>query len=126
MAMNKRKREAIQALVAADTHTAASELCDVPIRTIQRWLKNHEFYAEYQQALSAHFAAMEDQSESRIRQNGLAALQAVEDIMNDTKASAPVRLRAAQFLWDRSVRANEAAKSAAKSAAEEARNAGPI
>lgn len=99
----RKQEDAIAALLSQRSIEDAKRVCGVGARTLIRWLKLPEFRSEY---LKARREVVQ-QAVARMRQaTGAAGIIALK-LMTDPNVPAAVRLRAAEFVFDRAIKGIE-------------------
>ena len=99
----RKKEEAIAALLTQRTTEDAARASGIAPATLLRWMKEPEFVKEYRQARreAVH------QSIARLQQATGAASTIVLKIMTGPNVPAAVKLRAAECVFDRSIKGIE-------------------
>jgi hypothetical protein len=101
--LGRKQEEAIAALLSQRNIEDAARACGVGTRTLIRWLKLPEFHDAY---LKARREAV-GQSIARMQQATGAAGTVALKLMTDPNVPAAVRLRAAEFVFDRAIKGIE-------------------
>ena len=102
--LKPRQRQAIAALLVGSSVTAAAAAVGVAERTLHRWLKEDpDFMAE----LRAAEEQLIDATTRRLLDLQTAALDKIEDALNDDEAGHHVKLRAAGMVIDSALRLRE-------------------
>src|SRR5215469_6246139 len=112
----RKKEEAIAALLFHKNLEAAARAIGISANTLQRWTKDPEFDAAYQEARRTAFR----ESIARLQEASGAAVTTVLKIMLDSKVSAGTRLRAAEVVLSQGAKAMELEEIAARVAELEA------
>jgi transposase-like protein len=99
----RKKEEAIAALLTQRNIEEAAKTAGIGTQTLLRWLKLPEFDAAYRQARRAAFS----QSTARLQQATSAAVSTLLKIMVDTNTPPSVRVRAADSVLDHAKQAIE-------------------
>jgi hypothetical protein len=99
----RKKKEAIVALVSQRSIEDAARACNVPARTLYRWLKEHEFDAAYRAARRQAYG----QSISRLQQGSTAAATTLLKVMVDLATPPSTRVRAAEAVLNHAAKAIE-------------------
>jgi hypothetical protein len=99
----RKQEEAIVALLTQPGIDAAARSISVGTRTLMRWLQNPEFQASYRKARRD----VHSQATARLQQAATAAATTMLKLMVDQNVPASVRLRAAEAVYDRSVKGIE-------------------
>ncbi len=99
----RKQEDAIAALLSQRSIEDAARVCGVGARTLIRWLKLPEFRSEY---LKARREVVQ-QAVARIQQATGAAGTIALKLMTDPNVPASVRLRAAEFVFDRAIKGIE-------------------
>ncbi|HEY6343620.1 MAG TPA: hypothetical protein VIY49_19160 [Bryobacteraceae bacterium] len=99
----RKKEEAIGALLTHRTIEEAAKAAGVGYKTLLRWLQIPEFDAAYREARRKSVS----QGAARFQQATGTAATVVLKLMVDTSAPAAVRLRAAEFVFDRAHKSTE-------------------
>ena len=100
---NRKKEEAVAALLMQRNVEEAARSAGIGTQTLLRWLKVPEFQAAYREARRAAFA----QSIARLQQASSAAVTTLLKVMVDPASPASTRVRAADVILDRAVKAIE-------------------
>ena len=100
----RKQEEAIAALLTARNVEEAAKSIGVATRTLIRWQQVPEFQTAFREARRAAFG----QSIARLQQASAAAVSTLLKIMVDPNAPASVRVRAADSVLDKAVKAVEA------------------
>ena len=90
---DRKKEEAIAALLTQPTMEGAARTAKISTKTLQRWLQTAEFQQAYVQARWDRFG----QLTAQFQQACFGALAILRNVMLDSAASAASKLRAAQF-----------------------------
>jgi DNA invertase Pin-like site-specific DNA recombinase len=101
--LGRKQEHAIAALLSQRSIDEAARVCGVGARTLIRWLKLPEFAAEYRKARREAV----QQAVARMQQATGAAGTIALKLMTDPDVPAAVRLRAAEFVFDRAIKAIE-------------------
>jgi len=99
----RKQEDAIAALLSQRSIEDAARVCGVGARTLIRWLKLPEFRSEY---LKARREVVQ-QAVARMQQATGAAGTIALKLMTDPNVPAAVRLRAAEFVFDRAIKGIE-------------------
>src|SRR5450432_1123875 len=99
----RKKEEAIAALLSQRNVEEAARVANIGAKTLLRWLQLPEFDAAYREARRAAFG----QSVARLQQASTAAVSTLLKIMVDPTAPAASRVRAADCVLDRAIKAIE-------------------
>ena len=99
----RKQEDAIAALLSQRSIEDAARVCGVGERTLIRWLKLPEFRGEY---LKARREVVQ-QAVARMQQATGAAGTIALKLMTDPNVPAAVRLRAAEFVFDRAIKGIE-------------------
>ena len=97
----RKQEEAIVALLTQPSIEAAARSVGIDVRTLLRWLANPEFQAEYRKARRE----VHSQATARLQQATGASTTTMLKLMVDPNVPASVRLRAAETVYDRSIKA---------------------
>ncbi len=99
----RKMEQAIAALVARGSIEDAARLTGVGEKTLRRWMREPEFSKQYLRARREGF----HQATARLQHaTGYAASVALK-LMTDANAPGAVRLRAAEFVFDRAIKGIE-------------------
>ena len=101
--LGRKQEEAIAALLSHRTIDDAAHACGVGTRTLIRWLKLPGFRNEYRRARREVVL----QTVARMQQATGAAGSVALKLMTDPNVPAAVRLRAAEFVFDRAIKGIE-------------------
>src|ERR1700688_1978771 len=99
----RKKEEAIAALLTQRNVEEAARAVGIGTQTLLRWLKIPEFVKEYRQARGE----VVRQAVARLQQATGAAGSVVLKLMTDPNVPAAVKLRAAECVFDRSIKGIE-------------------
>jgi hypothetical protein len=99
----RKKEDAIVALVSQRTIEDAARACDIPARTLYRWLKEPEFDTAYRAARRQGYG----QSISRLQQGSTAAATTLLKVMVDPATPPATRVRAAEAVLSHAAKAIE-------------------
>jgi hypothetical protein len=99
----RKREEAIVALLSQRNVEEAARVADIAPKTLLRWLQLPEFDKAYREARRAAFG----QSVARLQQASAAAISTLLKIMVDPAAPAASRVRAADCVLDRAIKAVE-------------------
>jgi hypothetical protein len=99
----RKKEDAIVALVSQRTIEDAARACDIPARTLYRWLKEPEFDTAYRAARRQAYG----QSISRLQQGSTAAATTLLKVMVDIATPPSTRVRAAEAVLNHAAKAIE-------------------
>ncbi len=99
----RKKEDAIVALVSQRTIEDAARACDIPARTLYRWLKEPEFDVAYRAARRQGYG----QSISRLQQGSTAAATTLLKVMVDPATPPATRVRAAEAVLSHAAKAIE-------------------
>ncbi len=99
----RKKEAAIAALLSQRNVEEAARVADIGTKTLLRWLQMPEFEKAYREARRAAFG----QSVARLQQASTAAVSTLLKIMVDPTAPAASRVRAADCVLDRAIKAIE-------------------
>ena len=100
---SRRQEQAVAALLACDSITAAAAACGVAEVTLHRWLKDDGFQAAYREARRAvvQFAIVQIQCATA------EAVETLRGVMQDVEAPASAKVSAAKTILDTAVKAIE-------------------
>jgi hypothetical protein len=101
--LGRKQEDAIAALLSQRSIEEAARVCGVGARTLIRWLKLPDFNREY---LKARREVVQ-QAVARMQQATGAAGTIALKLMTDPNVPAAVRLRAAEFVFDRAIKGVE-------------------
>jgi hypothetical protein len=101
--LGRKQEEAIAALLTKRNVDEAAQAAGIGTRTLLRWLKIPEFQKAYREARRHAFG----QSIARLQQATHAAATTLMKIMVDPAASASVRVRAADSIFNHAAKAIE-------------------
>ena len=101
--LGRKQEDAIAALLSQRSIDDAARACGVGARTLIRWLKLPEFGGEYRKARREVVL----QAVARMQQATGAAGTVALKLMTDPNVPAAVRLRAAEFVFDRALKGIE-------------------
>lgn len=99
----RKKEEAIVALVSQRSIEDAARACNIPVRTLYRWLKEPECDAAYRAARRHAYG----QSISRLQQGSTAAATTLLKVMVDPATPPTTRVRAAEAVLSHAAKAIE-------------------
>ena len=99
----RKKEEAIVALVSQRSIEDAARACNIPARTLYRWLKEPEFDAAYRAARRHAYG----QLISRLQQGSTAAATTLLKVMVDPETPPTTRVRAAEAVLSHAAKAIE-------------------
>ncbi len=99
----RKKEEAVVALISQRTIEDAARACNIPARTLYRWLKEPEFEAAYRTARRQAYG----QSISRQQQGSTAAATTLLKVMVDPASPPSTRVRAAEAVLSHAAKAIE-------------------
>ena len=99
----RKKEEAIVALVSQRSIEDAARACNIPARTLYRWLKEPEFDAAYRAARRHAYG----QLISRLQQGSTAAATTLLKVMVDPETPPTTRVRAAEAVLSHASKAIE-------------------
>src|SRR3712207_516344 len=103
MALNHKQQQAIAALLGSRNVEAAAKAAGIGERTLWRWMAEPEFAA----ALSAAEGAAIDAATRRLVHMQDGAIDTLQSVLDDPRATATVRLRAATAVLDYLLRLRE-------------------
>jgi Homeodomain-like domain-containing protein len=89
-----KQEKAIVALLSNHNIEEAAKACNVPARTLYRWLKERAFNAAYREARRQAYG----QSIARLQQGSAAAATTLLKVMVDAGTAASTRVRAAESI----------------------------
>ena len=95
--------KAVHAIVAARDVRAAAAACGTPERTLHRWLQSDVFKA----AIAEQEAFIVDYATRRLLLLQDKAIDVISGVLDDTKAPAGIRLRAALGMLDTAIKLRE-------------------
>jgi hypothetical protein len=101
--IGRKQEEAIVALVSQRTIEDAARACNIPARTLYRWLKEPAFDAAYRAARRQAYG----QSISRLQQGSTAAATTLLKVMVDVATPPSTRVRAAEAVLNHAAKAIE-------------------
>jgi transposase-like protein len=101
--LGHKKEAAIAALLSQRSVEDAARACDIPVRTLYRWMKEPEFDAAYRAARRHAYG----QSISRLQQGSTAAATTLLKVMVDPATPASTRVRAAEAVLSHAEKAIE-------------------
>ena len=99
----RKQEDAMVALLSQRNIDEAARVAGIGTRTMMRWLQLPDFQAAYREARRAAFA----QSIARLQQASSAAVTTLLKVMVDPSSPASSRVRAADVILDRAVKAIE-------------------
>jgi hypothetical protein len=99
----RKQEDAIVALISQRGIEDAARACNIPARTLYRWLKEPEFEAAYRAARRQAYA----QSISRLQQGSAAAATTLLKVMVDATTPPATRVRAAEAVLSHAAKAIE-------------------
>jgi hypothetical protein len=99
----RKEEDAIVALISQRSIDDAARACNIPARTLYRWLKEPEFDAAYRAARRQAYA----QSISRLQQGSAAAATTLLKVMIDATTPPATRVRAAEAVLSHAAKAIE-------------------
>jgi hypothetical protein len=99
----RKQEEAIAALLSQRNIEEAAKVTGVGVRTLLRWMKLPEFGKQYRKA---RYEVVQ-QSVARMQQATSYASSVALKLMADPNVPAAVRLRAAEFVFDRAIKGIE-------------------
>ena len=99
----RKREEAIAALLSQRNVEEAARVANIGVKTLHRWLQLPEFDKAYREARRAVFG----QSVARLQQASTAAVSTLLKVMVDPTAPAASRVRAADCVLDRAIKAIE-------------------
>ena len=101
--LERKKEEAIMALLSQRNVEGAAWAVNRPVRTLYRWLKEPAFDEAFREARRAAFS----QCVARLQQAAPAAVTTLLKTLVDPAAPASVRVRAAECIMNHSIKAIE-------------------
>jgi hypothetical protein len=101
--LGRKKEEAIAALLNQPSVDAAAKAVGIAPRTLFRWLQLPEFQTDYRKARRE----VQSQATARLQQASSAAATTMLKLMVDSNVPPAVRLRAAECVFDRGLKAVE-------------------
>jgi hypothetical protein len=101
--LGRKKEEAIAALLNQPSVDAAAKAVGIGPRTLFRWLQLPEFQIDYRKARRE----VQSQATARLQQASSAAATTMLKLMVDANVPPAVRLRAAECVFDRGLKAVE-------------------
>src|SRR5208282_2037622 len=99
----RKEEDAIVALLSQRSIEDAARACDVPARTLYRWLKEPEFDAAFRAARRQAYG----QSIARLQQGSAAAATTLLKVMVDATTPPATRVRAAEAVLSHAAKAIE-------------------
>jgi hypothetical protein len=99
----RKEEDAIVALLSQRSIEDAARACNIPARTLYRWLKEPEFDAAYRAARRQAYG----QSISRLQQGSAAAATTLLKVMVDATTPPATRVRAAEAVLSHAAKAIE-------------------
>jgi hypothetical protein len=100
---DRKKEQAIAALLTAPTMTEAAKICGIGETTLWRWLKTPEFSQRYRQA-RAH---MLESAINRLRRFATDAVTTLHEVATDVESPASSRVAASKAILDTALKAVE-------------------
>ncbi len=97
----RKQEEAVVALISQRTIEDAARACNIPARTLYRWLKEPEFETAYRTARRQAYG----QSISRLQQGSTAAATTLLKVMVDPTTPPSTRVRAAEAVLSHAAKA---------------------
>ncbi len=101
--MTPNKQRALQALLTQPTKKAAAEAAGITPRTLQTYLADAEFQAEYKKA----FGRLVNDATRQAQQALSPAISALRDIVEDDNENSSARIAAARSLLEYGLRLTE-------------------
>ena len=101
--LRRKQEDAIVALLSNRNIEEAARACNIPARTLYRWLKEPAFAAAYREARRQAYG----QSIARLQQGSTAAATTLLKLMLDAATPASTRVRAAESILTHSAKAIE-------------------
>lgn len=101
--LNRKKEQAIAALITQPTITAAAEQVTVAPGTMLRWLQQKEFHGAYMAARRE----VVNQATARLQRVSGEAVDALADVMNNKRSPASARVSAARAVLELAIKAVE-------------------
>lgn len=101
--MTPNKERALQALLTQPTKKAAAEAVGISTRTLQTYLADPEFQAEYKKA----FGQLVDDATRQAQQSLNPAISALRSIVEDDDENSSARISAARTLLEYGLRLTE-------------------
>ena len=101
--LNRKQEQAILALLANRSVEDAARACNIPVRTLFRWLKDPEFDAAYRAAKRAAFG----QGIARLHHLISAAVSTLGKVMLDAGTPPATKVRAADSILNHTIKAIE-------------------
>jgi hypothetical protein len=101
--LGRKKEDAIVALVSQRSTEEAARACNIPVRTLYRWLKEPEFDAAYRAVRRRAYG----QSITRLQQGSTAAATTLLEVMVDPATPPSSRVRAAESVLTHAAKAIE-------------------
>ena len=101
--ISRKQEEAIIALLSSRNVEDAAKACDVPVRTLYRWLKEPAFSRAYRAARRKAFS----QATARLQQSAGAAATILTKVMLDPATPPATRVRSAEIILSQGARAIE-------------------
>ena len=101
--LGRKQEDAIAALLTQRNVEEAARAAGIGPRTLLRWLKLPEFQSAYREARREAFS----QAIARLQQGTSAAATTLLKVMIDSNAPAPVRVRAADSVFNHAAKAIE-------------------
>jgi hypothetical protein len=101
--LTRKQEQAIIALLANRTVEEAARACKTPVRTLFRWLKEHDFDAAYRAAKKDAFG----QGIARLHYLSSAAVSTLGKVMLDAATPPATKVRAADSILNHTIRAIE-------------------
>ena len=102
-AKNRKREEAIAALLGCPTIQAAAEKTGISVRTLQAWLKEPDFITDYQEARTA----IVSQATARLRSIMTEAVDVLAEVMNEPANPPGPRISAAKTVLEMGLKAVE-------------------
>lgn len=99
----RKQEDAVVALLSQRSLEDAAKACNIPARTLYRWLKEPDFDSAYRAARRRAYG----QSISRLQQGSVAAATTLLKIMVDPNSPPSCRLRAADSVLSHAAKAIE-------------------
>ena len=101
--LRRKQEDAIVALLSNRNIEEAARACNIPPRTLYRWLKEPAFAATYREARRQAYG----QSIARLQQGSTAAATTLLKVMLDAATPASTKVRAAESILTHSAKAIE-------------------
>jgi hypothetical protein len=101
--LSRKQQKAIVALLANRTVDDAARACNIPVRTMFRWLKEPNFDAAYREAKRAAFG----QGIARLHHMASAAVSTLGKVMLDASTPPATKVRAADTILSHTIKVQE-------------------